>query len=307
MIAAIENSREEWLAARMSMIGASESPAILGEGYAEETAWTIWAKKTGLVQSSQDDAEHLEWGHAMQPVVLGMFEKRTGITVTDLGDFTILRHREYDWLGCTLDGLAEHTPDGRAVVEAKNIGQYNAKEWAEEETPLKVQIQIQHQIAVAEADVGYAVACVGGRKLEWRKVYRNDRFIKVMIKQLDEFWQCVLSKSPPANIDGSAATAKIIAKLHPNDSGEEISLSDDAVHWWRRVERCRALSSAAEKLKGEAENKLKAALGDATFGLLPNGQLLSLKTQDRAGYTVQPTSYRVLRKVAAEKKSKSKK
>lgn len=302
MIASIDNTREEWLASRMTMIGASESPAILGEGYAEENIHTIWAKKIGLLKKSDDDdAEHLEWGHAMQPVVLAMFEKRTGIHVEDLGDFTIMRHPEYDWLGCTLDGWAPETEDGRAVVEAKNIGQYNAKEWGEG-TPLKVQIQIQHQIAVSGADVGYAVACIGGRKLAWKKIPRNERFINAMIRRLGDFWECVQSKTPPADIDGSAATKKVIALLHPDDSGEEIALPAEAVHWWKRVERCRALARAAERLKGEAENKLAAAFGSATFGILPSGELLSYKTQDRAGFTVEPTSFRVLRKVASKKK-----
>jgi len=302
MSIATENTREAWLAERMTMIGASESPAILGEGYADENAWTIWAKKLGILKNDEtEEAEFLEWGREMQPVVIKMFTKRTGIEVEDLGEFTILRHPEYEWLGSTLDGLARNTPDGKAVVETKNIGQYNAREWAEG-TPLRVQIQIQQQIACAEADVGYAAACIGGRKLVWAKEYRNDRFIKAMIRQLKEFWQCVLDKTPPDRIDGSAATKKVIALLHPNDTGGEVSLPEEAVHWWRRVERCRALARAAEKLKGEAENKLAMAFGDATFGLLPSGEVLSYKTQDRAGFTVEPTSFRVLRKVNPKKK-----
>lgn len=301
MIASVDNTREEWLASRMSMIGASESPAILDEGYAEENGHTVWAKKIGLIErSADDDAEHLEWGHAMQPVVLSMFTKKTGIQVEDLGDFTIIRHPEYPWMGCTLDGWAEKTPRGKAVIEAKNIGQYNAKEWGEG-TPLKVQIQIQHQIACTDADVGYAVACIGGRKLAWKEIPRNQRFINAMIKRLEEFWGCVLTKTPPNVIDGSAATKKVIALLHPSDNGQEIALPEEAVHWWRRVERCRALARAAEKLKGEAENKLAAAFGDCTFGLLPSGELLSYKTQDRAGFTVEPTSFRVMRKVSKKK------
>jgi hypothetical protein len=47
------------------------------------------------------------------------------------------------------------------------------------------------------------------------------------------------------------------------------------------------------------ENKFRAAIGDATFGVLPNGVTFSLKTTKKKGYTVviEPTEYRVLRKV----------
>ena len=108
---------------------------------------------------------------------------------------------------------------------------------------------------------------------------------------------------------GLAATSqaqKVEKKLYCwDDRGTRVcgdALPAEAVHWWRRVERCRALERAANRLKGEAENKLAAAFGSATFGILPDGQLLSYKTQDRAGFTVEPTSFRVLRKVNPKKK-----
>ena len=285
---------QDWLDERKQLIGASESPTILGLGYEGENAYTLWAKKCGLIED-MPDREDLEWGREMQPVVLKMFQKKTGIQVRDLGEFTIVRHPTLKFIGATLDGIAE-TDDGLAVVESKNIGQYNAKEWDDDEPPLRVNVQIQHQMLAAGAQVGYAVACIGGRKLHWRKVQRNDKFIEVLIPKLAAFWQAVESKTPP-EVDGSLATAKVLAKLHPEDSGETIVLPPESADWTAQLEQAKASIKAAEALKTDAENRIKAALGDATFGMLPDGSRWSWKSQDRAGYTVEPTTFRVLRKV----------
>jgi hypothetical protein len=51
-----------------------------------------------------------------------------------------------------------------------------------------------------------------------------------------------------------------------------------------------------EAREAEIENRLKAAIGDATFGVA-GGQAFSWKTQERKGYTVQPSTCRVLRTI----------
>jgi predicted phage-related endonuclease len=189
-----------------------------------------------------------------------------------------LRHPEYPWIGATLDGIAD-TSEGRAVVESKNIGQYNAKEWADDEPPLRVMVQIQHQMFVSETDIGYAVACIGGRKLEWRKVYRNARFLDALIPKLEEFWEHVQNRTPP-EVDSSLATAKVLSKLHPTDSGEVIALPPDADEWAAKLAEAKAAKKVAEELESLYSNHLRAAIGDATFGVTPGGSFFSWRTQE---------------------------
>ena len=68
---------------------------------------------------------------------------------------------------------------------------------------------------------------------------------------------------------------------------------------------CRAASGVAsiddivDRLRAEAdktalENRIKAAIGDNTYGLLPNGGKYSWKTQQRKAYQVSASSRRVL-------------
>lgn len=283
----------DWLAERRTMIGASESPAILGCGYANESAWTVYARKIGELDE-QEECEAFEWGHAIQPIALKMFSKRTGIKVDDLGPFAIQRHPDMPWIGATLDGIA--TVDGRrAVVEAKNVGQYHARDWADEDEPppLRVQVQIAHQMLAADADIGFAVACVGGNKLAWRRIDRNRRFEAVLIERLAAFWRCVDTRTPP-KVDGSIATAKALAALWPGDDGEEVYLPAEAAEWDAALVKAKADKKEAEARETAAANQIKAAIGEAAFGILPSGERYSWKTQERAGYTVAPSSCRVL-------------
>jgi len=58
---------------------------------------------------------------------------------------------------------------------------------------------------------------------------------------------------------------------------------------------------AAEAEKKGIENQIKAALGDAVFGYLPDGGGFSWKLQHRNSYTVEAADYRVLREIKAKK------
>lgn len=284
-----------WLESRRSMIGASESPTILGVGYAESSVWDVWARKTGRLPVGDDDeAEFLEWGHAIQPVALGIFARRTGIQVSDPGEFTVTRHPTIPWLGATLDGIAD-TPDGLAVVECKNVAAYNSRDWAADEPPLRVNVQIQHQIEVAGASHGYAVACVGGNRLVWRRVERDDRFIAVMLDRLAEFWRLVETDTPP-EVDGSSATAGVLSRLWPEDTGAMILLPDDADQWDAELQTVKAELKTLEERERLLKNRFAAALESASLGQTPRGAIYTYKSQTHKEHVVKESMFRVLRR-----------
>jgi len=69
-------------------------------------------------------------------------------------------------------------------------------------------------------------------------------------------------------VDGSEATAKALAALYPHDNGTTIELPADAAIWIAQYEQAKAALAEAEAKKQEAENHLKALLGDARTGTL---------------------------------------
>lgn len=287
---------ERWLAARRHLIGASDAAAILGEGYKNQSAWTVWANKTGMIQDDDEDDEDesLEIGLAMQPVALKLFTRRTGIVVEDLGEYTIQRHKVLPWMGATLDGFAPDTPDGPAVVEAKNVNAFAGGDWKGEEPPLRVNIQVQCQLECTGHNVAYVVGFIGGNRLIWKRVPRNQRFIDAMLPHLAAFWRLVEQRIPPP-IDGSQATAETLKRMYPHGDGATVNLGPEFDRHFGELTAIKETQGRLKTRRQFLENTFKVAIGSATEAKLPDGNSVSWREQHNSGYTVEPFDVRVLR------------
>ena len=117
-----------------------------------------------------------------------------------------------------------------------------------------------------------------------------------MVAKLDEFWGYVERREMPP-VDESEATAKALARIYPEDDGETVDLPIEASKWDEELEEIKARQKKVKEERTALENKIKAALGVATFGQLPDGGRFSWKLQERSGYTVKPTQFRVLKRL----------
>ena len=132
-------TKGNWLAHRPEFIGASDSPAILGEGYEEQNAFSVYAEKAEGVPQSLKSTEAMEVGTAMEPVIRSLFEQRTAIEVLETRPYQVVYNDEAGYIGCTLDAEVINHGD-RGVLECKNVGEYVAADWAAELPPLRVQV-----------------------------------------------------------------------------------------------------------------------------------------------------------------------
>lgn len=285
-------TRSAWLEARRSMIGASDTAAIFGVGYADSSAVTVWDAKVHPHRG--DDPKKLKMfrvGKLMEPALRSIFHEETGLPCTPAGEHTIYRHKSLDFIGATLDAwtLDER---GEAPVELKKID-FGRGDWSDDTTPLKFQVQVQQQMLVTDTDHAYVFGLLGNEPAV-RIVPRNDRFIDAMVKRLIEFWGYVQRREMPP-VDESEATAKLLAKLFPSDNGQTVTLPAEADQWLAERELAKEGIKKLEAKLGLVENQIKAAIGDATFGETSSGRLVSWKEQEREGYVVPPTTFRVLR------------
>lgn len=288
-------TREQWLAERKTGIGASDSAAILGV-----SPWRspveVWADKTGLADTTDAASEAAEWGIRLEPVIAQALAERTGRDVSCRPAFQLVRHPMLPWLFCTPD--AEDSA-GR-VVQIKTCSAYKASEWRDE-PPLQYQVQVQHELEVLDRDEATLVVLIGGQKLRYYDVPRNQPFIAALRSRLEEFWVCVQERRMPS-IDGTVSTAQALARLHPQDSGATEPLDFNMMSVFAEWEAAKAAANEAESRKRLAENMLRAAMGDASYGVLPDGNMLSLLTQTRAAHAVKESTYRVLRRVNPKRK-----
>ena len=302
-------THDAWLAGRKNGIGASDAAGAFFEGYKQQSPCSIAMDKMGIAETGPEECEALEIGSAMQSGVLELARKRIGLELVSPGEFTIYRHPHFPWMCASLDSACLEHNDGPAPVEAKYIGNLRAaKDWSDDSEPvLKFDVQCQHQMAVMGWSHAYLVGLIGS-KLVVKHIERNDRFIdQALIPQLAKLWKLIeegraaiaAGETPRLpEIDGSAATARALALLYPDDNGEEIFLTDPAL-----VQSATDLAGAKEKIKElealetAAKNQLMAAIGNASFAVLADGRKFSHKQQTRKEYVCKASTFRVLRSI----------
>lgn len=288
-------TREKWVAARRSGVGASESAALFGIS-PYTTIHRLWAEKTGRLPPREMDAEYLDWGQFLEEPIAQRYATVTGRTIWHGGPFCIARHPTIAEMFSTPDRFVIEAPDkGRpGLLQVKNT-LYKMDEWADGIPPDYIQVQCQHEMAVTGREWASTAVLLGGNKFRYFDLERNQEFIDELQEQIRLFWDLVKNNEPPPPEDATDKWLPSLKALHPKDNGQIVELPPEALEWWAEVEKARKEESAAKKQKEIFTAKLVAAIADSTFGQLPDGRRLSLKTTSVVGYQVEPSSYRSLK------------
>jgi len=290
--------RGQSLEGRRQRLGASEAAIALGAS-PYGSAFELWCQKTGAISPDDlSDVEHVQWGVNLERPILEEYGRRTGRTIAYYWpQDKWVTHSEIPWLSCTPDAFQDRE-GSRGIAQVKNTGEYSRSLW-HDGPPLHVQIQVQTEMEVCGFDWGTIVVLIGGNKLRYFDVERNQSFINAMLPVLKEFWDRVENGDPPL-ADGSFATSRALAKLYPGDNGSEVELPAEAAEWDSELLLLKQEIKSLEQLKGLLENRLKAAIGDATLALIPGGGAYSFKQQTRKAYEVKESTYRVLRRLISK-------
>jgi predicted phage-related endonuclease len=298
--AIVHSPRAQWLLARHEHVGASELAAIVDAD--PRRGWlSIYAAKVEQ-RLDEDESSWLAFGRDVETAIAKGYEHKTGREVIDLGAFDFVRHPRCARLGATLDRRCHGsslfpTPagaTGEGALELKAVGFHKAHEW-HEEPPLHYVVQVQAQMACAQLRWGSLGALFGGISIaDPVDLLPDPAFMEAALVAVDRFWWHVEHRVPPP-ADAKPDTVAAIKRLWANDNGATVPLDEQAARLVAEWEKAKAAESAAECEAKAIDTQLRALLGAATFGELPDGSLLTLKKVERAGYAVKPTSYRTLK------------
>lgn len=294
--------RDSWLRARGTAIGGSEAAAVWALPDAYDSPYSLWCKKRGLLPDTEA-SEELEIGALIEPVVAELYQRRTGRRLTWPGPYTILRSKRWPWMAVSVDRLidpldAAITPRGaraeRGVLEAKNRGVGAAKSWREA-VPDEVQAQVQHAIAVTGYAWGAAGALIGGNRFLWADMDAMPTFVEEHVAKCAELHRRIELGDPPP-VDGHAATTEALVALHQREQGGTIvRLPPEAPEWVQVIDDCDREIKILDGRREAARNAIKAVIGDAEVGLMPDGvSSWSWRRLERKGYQVEAGSYRKL-------------
>jgi putative phage-type endonuclease len=294
------DDQEEWLSHRDTGIGASEIAGVLelpGIQHRASPLKLFMQKSGALERDDLSEVEAVEWGHTMEPVIASVYARRTGRPVVTgrRGRFQVLRSKEHPWAMCSLDYWTADNDDGAELrpLEIKNVSAFMAEDWLEG-PPDYYYAQVMQQLLVTGAKKATSALCLGGNRLLWCDVNRDEEMIRKIVYHGSRFWQRFLDRDPPPP-DDSLATKEALARLYPKDDGSVVVMPAtliDTVYDWRRLKEEK---SETEKKIRHAEAAIKATLGEAERGVWPSGEAVSWRTQKTRAHQVAESTFRVLR------------
>jgi putative phage-type endonuclease len=252
---AIRQGTDAWLEARRSTIGSSDVAVIAGES-PHKSAYTLAAEKLGLIPEviDADTQELMAIGTLMQPVLLSLYERKTGRHPKAAP--TWRQHRELEWATASLDGTAPV----RRVVEAKWT---HARRWRSgERIPGDVACQVQWQLFVTGWDVADVVV-LDHAEARVEAVERDDALIDDLVFLAGEF-RGYLSRGELPPIDGSESSRRSLAARHPRDNGMWLAATSELAELTTQLAESRAAKRTAEDAERTVGNALRAVIGDAS-------------------------------------------
>ncbi|WP_434600467.1 YqaJ viral recombinase family protein [Streptomyces sp. A5-4] len=205
-----EVSREEWLQLRRSGIGGSDVAGILGLAGKYTGPRHVFEEKHG--RSTFKGNEAAEIGSEIEDFIAHMFTKRSGVRTAEAPGTLV--HVDRLWQRVNVDRFTFERPGpASGLLECKNRSEYQADQWEDGAVPDAPAIQCHWGMAVGGWDHGFVAALVGGNKLRWSRLERDEEMIEHLVDYCGRWYErhVVEGIEPPA--DGLEATTDLLAKL----------------------------------------------------------------------------------------------
>lgn len=192
MIQLVQGSKE-WHAWRLSGVGASEVPSLMGESEFQ-TPRDIWKVKVGLVQEVKESNFAMQRGTEAEPRIRALYELYNDRDMTPV----LVQHPILPFFIASLDGW---NADIRRVLEIKYPGKDKHDQAKEKIIPSCYYGQVQAQMFAALAvDADYV--SFNGESIAVVNVAPDTQYIDRMVKVVIKFWkEYVETKIPPPLTD----------------------------------------------------------------------------------------------------------
>lgn len=266
-------------AKRLRSISATDVAKVLGV-HPYESAWDVYAVKTGLVAKPPVTSEAAEIGSALQQSIARMYSERTGEPLVWWDETQT--HPEHEWATATPDSrLAQARIDGkRGLCEIKTGGHAQVYRYGpswSDEYPEEYRLQMAWQCFVTGHDFCDLAVLLGAESMTLR-IYRfepSQEYLRDVFERVRSFWfDHVVTRVPPEIKPTSLADIYLRGKTSRSDFREP---TPDESEWIEELARIKVSAAPNAKRQKELETLLKNSIGEAS-GLLWERGKVSYKT-----------------------------
>lgn len=217
--------------------------------------------KAGRAPPPEVDNARVRWGLRLEPFIAEAAAEENGWIISKGG---YVSDATTPGLGCTLDYIVQEPAQAEIELGFSGLGALELKAsdwlvhrraWTDDEPPMHVLLQLQHQLAATGYSWG-AVAClIGGNDLRTYRYAARPKLIAEIRARVTAFWQSIRDgKEPP--VDGSDGARAVLRAIYPEPEDDAIDLAGD--NEWPTL--CAELLDLSERRRGlekdEAARKL---------------------------------------------------
>jgi len=251
---------DEWLTASMvsSILGYNEW----------ESPFALFNRLRGFTSPPTEEQEfRFAVGHHMEPLLGEWYTRRTGRPIIDPGPYAVAVHPDMPYFMASPDLVTMNGQAGLVECKTTEVWTSDAEAWKDGKPPLRVQCQLQAQLACTGLTWGSLVGMVGLGQFFHVDVERNEDFIAAMLECVEDFKGRLETNDPPP-VDGNPSTREALKKLFPEDDGSTVDLDFDEAraHWEFQRELKETLADLDRALEGH-KNWFFQQIGDARIGM----------------------------------------
>ncbi len=297
--------RQDWLAERSRIpgVGASESAALFNL-HPQISAFSLFEKLINprpLTDEEQEEESDVQsFGHAIEPYLADWYSRKTGRAV-GLSPFPLYRVKDRPYIFASPDRV--YGAMGSNIVAIDGVLELKSALYFSPIEPLPDhwQIQVQQQcLCTGVARASFAILGGFRRRYHVDDIPRNDAFCSILVETIDRFMSAVQEGSWGRwgeDVEGSKATIEALRRLYKDESGETVELGEEELDRANQLKVVKEQLKLLETRESELGNQLKLRMGPATFGALPDGSRLSLRTVKGSTFTVNKQDTRQLRRI----------
>jgi len=171
-------------------------------------------------------------------------------------------HHEIPFLSGIPDRICYDRDGNVVVLEAKNTGEYMAKDW--EYCPMMAYYQTLTYLDILNAQYGYVIGLIGGNKFITHKIERNDEEMENVRIKVKDFYRRLIDSDPP---DVSAIDKGTIEEQYPEIEEVETEFPYNMNSIFEALDELKLKKIELNEYEKQLKNNIRHHLGQNSAGV----------------------------------------